>query len=96
MTISQSEQGLQTLLRTIAPSLLEGSWAFATAPKGKPMPAGLKPLMPFLDEPELAKSGLQHACCCLGHLAQRELVALRGWAARGEKAITLLESLAKK
>ena len=75
MTISRAEKDLQTLLRSIAPSLIEGSWAFATVPKGKPMPAGLNPLMTYredegttllLDEQELATSGLQHAFFCRG------------------------------
>lgn len=75
VTISRAEKDLQTLLRTIAPTLLEGSWAFATVPKGKPVPAGLNPLMTYreaegvtllLEEQELAKSGLQHAFFCRG------------------------------
>jgi len=75
VTISRAEKDLQTLLRTIAPTLIEGSWAFATVPKGKPVPPGLNPLMTYreeegvtllLEEKELAKSGLQHAFFCRG------------------------------
>jgi hypothetical protein len=72
---TKAEKDLQTLIRSIAPTLLEGSWAFATVPKGKPVPAGLKPLMTYeeaegttllLDEKDLARSGLQHAFFCRG------------------------------
>jgi hypothetical protein len=74
-TVTKGEKDLQTLLRTIQPSLLEGSWAFATVAKGKPIPAGLNPLMTYreeegvtllLEEKELAKSGLPHAFFCRG------------------------------
>ncbi|MFZ5442067.1 MAG: ACT domain-containing protein [Myxococcota bacterium] len=66
---------LQTLLRTMQPSLLEGSWAFVTVPNGKPVPPGLNPLMTYrevegltmlLDEKDLAKSNLPHAFFCRG------------------------------
>ena len=72
---TKGEKDLQTLLRTIAPTVLEGSWAFATVPKGKPVPAGLNPLMTYLEpegttllleEKDLAKSGLPHAFFCRG------------------------------
>ena len=72
---TKGEKDLQTLLRTIAPTVLEGSWAFATVPKGKPMPAGLSPLMTYvepegttllLEEKDLARSGLPHAFFCRG------------------------------
>lgn len=74
-TFIKGEKDLQTLLRSIAPTLLEGSWAFATVAKGKPMPEGLKPLMTYqeeegttllLEEKELAKCQLPHAFFCRG------------------------------
>ena len=72
---SKGEKDLQTLLRSIAPTLLEGSWAFATVARGKPIPEGLNPLMTYrevdgvtllLEEKELARSGLPHAFFCRG------------------------------
>ena len=72
---TKAEKDLQTLLRSIAPTLLEGSWAFATVPKGKPIPPGLKPLAMYeevegttllLDDKDLAKAGLAHAFFCRG------------------------------
>ncbi|MBL8917180.1 MAG: ACT domain-containing protein [Archangium sp.] len=57
------------------PTLLEGSWAYATVPKGKAMPQGLTPLAMYeepegtsllLSEKDLAKSGLPHAFFCRG------------------------------
>jgi uncharacterized protein len=69
----KGEKDLQTLLRSIAPTLLEGSWAFATVAKGRPMPQGLNPLMTYqetegttllLNETDLAKSALPHAFFC--------------------------------
>jgi uncharacterized protein len=73
--LSKGEKDLQTLLRTIQPTIIEGNWAFATVPKGKPVPPGLNPLMTYrepegvtllLDEQELARSGLPHAFFCRG------------------------------
>lgn len=75
MSVTKAEKDLQTLLKSITPTLLEGSWAFATVAKGRPMPPGLKPLMTYeeaegttllLDEKDLAKSGLPHAFFCRG------------------------------
>ena len=72
---TKAEKDLQTLLKSIAPTLLEGSWAFATVAKGKPIPAGLKPLATYeevegttllLDDKDLAKAGLPHAFFCRG------------------------------
>ncbi len=69
------EKNLQTLLRSMQPSLLEGSWAYVTVPPGKPVPPGLNPLMSYrepeglsllLDEKDLATSGLRHAFFCRG------------------------------
>lgn len=69
------EKNLQTLLRTMQPTLLDGSWAFVTVPNGKPVPPGLSPLMTYrepeglsmlLDEKDLAKSHLPHAFFCRG------------------------------
>lgn len=66
---------VKTLLRTMQPVLLEGSWAYATVPKGRPMPPGLSPLATYeepegtsllLSESDLAKSGLPHAFFCRG------------------------------
>lgn len=73
--MSTAEKDLQTLLRTIQPTLIDGSWAFATLAKGKPLPPGLNPLMTYreaegltllLEEQELARSGLPHAFFCRG------------------------------
>ncbi|MDP1826560.1 MAG: ACT domain-containing protein [Archangium sp.] len=75
MSTFKAEKDLQTLLRTVTPTLLEGTWAFATLAKGKPMPSGLNPLMTYreaegttllLDEADLARSGLPHAFFCRG------------------------------
>lgn len=69
------EKNLQQLLRTMQPTLLEGSYGFVTVAHGKPMPPGLHPLMTYreaegltllLDENELARSGLSHAFFCRG------------------------------
>lgn len=69
------EKDLQTLLRTMQPTLLPGAWAFATVPTGKPIPPGLNPLMTYreaegwtllLEETELARAGLAHAFFCRG------------------------------
>lgn len=69
------EKNLQQLLRTMQPSLLEGTYAFVTVAHGKPTPPGLAPLMTYrepegltllLDEKDLAKSGLPHAFFCCG------------------------------
>lgn len=66
---------VKTLLRSMQPALLEGSWAYATVPKGKPMPPGLTPLATYqepegtsllLSEADLARSGLPHAFFCRG------------------------------
>ncbi len=59
----------------MSPALIPGSWAFVTVPLGQPVPPGLNPLMTYrepeglsmlLDEPDLAKSRLQHAFFCKG------------------------------
>lgn len=69
------EKNLQTLVRTMQPTLLDGSWAFVTVPNGKPVPHGLHPLMTYrepegltmlLDEKDLAKTNLPHAFFCRG------------------------------
>lgn len=69
------EKNLQQLLKTMQPSLLDGTWAFVTVPNGKAMPPGLEPLMTYrepegltllLDEADTAKSGLPHAFFCRG------------------------------
>lgn len=69
------EKNLQQLLRTMQPSLLEGTYAFVTVPHGKAAPPGLTPLMTYrepegltllLDEQDLARSGLPHAFFCRG------------------------------
>ncbi len=74
-SLAGGEKDLQTLLRTMQPSLIEGSWAFVTVPQGKPVPPGHHPLMTYrepeglsllLDEKDLAKSGLRHAFFCRG------------------------------
>ena len=75
LSIVRAVKDLQTLLRSIAPTLMEGSWAFATLAKGKPMPPGLNPLATYqeaeglsllLDESDLARSALPHAFFCRG------------------------------
>lgn len=57
------------------PSLLDGTWAFCTVPKGRLVPQGLNPLMTYvepegttllLSEPEVARSALPHAFFCRG------------------------------
>lgn len=69
------EKNLQQLLRSMQPALLDGTWAFVTVPLGRPVPAGVSPLMTcrepegltlLLDEQDLAKSGLPHAFFCRG------------------------------
>lgn len=66
---------LRTLLKTMSPALIPGSWAFVTVAHGLPIPPGLNPLMTYrepeglsmlLDEPDLAKSRLPHAFFCKG------------------------------
>jgi uncharacterized protein len=67
------ERNLKTLLKSLTPSLLPGTYAFVGMPFGKPVPPGLKPLLIFhepegvtliLNEEELAKSALPHAFFC--------------------------------
>lgn len=69
------EKNLQQLLRTMQPSLLDGTYAFVTVPNGRPTPPGLAPLMTYrepegltllLDEADTARSGLPHAFFCRG------------------------------
>ncbi len=64
------EKNLQTLLRTMQPTLMDGAWGFVTVARGQPMPAGVEPLMTYreaegvtliLSEAELTRSGLMHA-----------------------------------
>ena len=66
---------LSQLLKTMRPRLLEGSWAYAIVPNGKPVPPGLEPLSTcrepeglslLLSEADLVKSGLPHAFFCRG------------------------------
>jgi len=73
--VGTGEKNLRTLLQTMQPTLLSGTWAFATVPRGKTMPEGLHPLATYhepegtsllLDEKELLKSGLPHAFFCRG------------------------------
>lgn len=45
------EKSLQTLLRSMRPVLLDGTYAYISVPKDKPIPAKLSPLMTFR-EPE--------------------------------------------
>lgn len=75
MVTTGGVRDVKTLLRTMQPTLLEGSWAYATVPKGKAMPQGLTPLAMYeepegtsllLSEKDLAKSGLPHAFFCRG------------------------------
>ena len=75
MVTTGGVKDLKTLLRSMQPALLEGSWAYATVPKGKPMPPGLNPLAIYqepegtsllLSEADLARSGLPHAFFCRG------------------------------
>lgn len=74
-SLDGGEKNLSTLLRTMQPVLLDGTWSFVTVPTGKSAPAGLNPLMTcrepegltmLLDEKDLAKSGLPHAFFCKG------------------------------
>lgn len=69
------EKNLQQLLKSMQPTLLDGSYAFVTVPPNRVLPAGLKPLMSYheaegltliLNEADLAKSGLPHAFFCRG------------------------------
>lgn len=61
------EKNLQTLLKSMQPTLLDGTWSFVTVPNGKPLPQGVNPLMTYrevegvtllLDDVDVAKSGL--------------------------------------
>lgn len=74
-SLDGGEKNLATLLRTMQPSLLDGTWSFVTVPAGRPVPSGLNPLMTcrepegltmLLDEADLARSGLPHAFFCKG------------------------------
>lgn len=74
-TLGGGVRDLQTLMKTMSPALLPGTWAYVTVPLGKGVPAGLNPLMIFrepegltllLDEKDLAKSHLPHAFFCRG------------------------------
>lgn len=74
-SLDGGEKNLSTLLKTMQPSLLDGTWSFVTVPHGKPVPQGLNPLMTYrepegltmlLDENDLARSGLPHAFFCKG------------------------------
>ncbi len=69
------EKNLRSLLRSMQPVLLEGSFAFVIVPNGTTVPAGLEPLMTcrepegltmILSEAQLAKSGLPHSFFCRG------------------------------
>lgn len=75
MAVTAGEKNLQQLLRSMQPTLLDGTYAFCTVPKGKPAPPGISPLMTYhepegttllLSEPDVAKSGLAHAFFCRG------------------------------
>lgn len=61
------EKNLATLLKSMQPQVLDGTWSFVTVPNGKVVPPGLSPLMTYrepegvtllLDDGDVAKSGL--------------------------------------
>lgn len=69
------EKSLQRLIRSMQPELLPGTFAFVTLREGRPMPAGLSPLMSYrepegttliLPELEAGRSGLPAAFFCRG------------------------------
>ncbi len=73
MQPSTGEKNLSALLKTMQPTLLDGSWAFVTVPRGRSLPAGITPLMSceepeglslILSEADVLKSGLPHAFFC--------------------------------
>jgi uncharacterized protein len=75
ITTRSAEKDLKILLKSMNPSLLPGTYAFVSLPKGKEIPPGLSPLMVYqepegitliLSETELSKSGLAHAFFCRG------------------------------
>ena len=98
------EKNLQQLLKTMEPSLLDGTYAYVTVPKDRAVPPGLSPLMTcreaegltlLLDERDLAKSGLPHAFFCRGislHVAS-SLYAVGFLAAVSERLARLAMSI---
>lgn len=69
------EKSLQTLLRSMKPSLLEGTYAYVSIPKDKPVPARLSPIMTFrepegwsllLEQKEAILSGYPPTYLCRG------------------------------
>lgn len=73
--INVGEKNLKALLKTMQPTLLPGTYAFVTLPKGRTLLPGITPLMTFaepegtsliLAESDVAKTALPHAFFCRG------------------------------
>lgn len=69
------EKSLRTLIRSMRPALLDGTWAYVSIPKDRPIPARLSPIMTFrepegwsllLEQKEAISSGYPAAFLCRG------------------------------
>lgn len=75
MATPGGEENLQTLLRSMKPALLEGTFAYISIPNDRPIPQNLSPIMTFrepegwsllLEQGEASRSGYPATYVCKG------------------------------